>query len=208
MNFSMLNWESALIFLIAGVLYGGKRVITIQPMNVDLFIEFVDRFQTTSCFLSTPALALLVHNKNLKIFESLEMLMVGGSIVSKHICEAIKPYIPNGNIFTVYGMTEVDITTNSYHHQRYGSVGKPSSNVQIKIVDKANEKLGPNQQGEICFKTAVCFNGYYNDSEDTAATIKDGWVHSGDIGYFDDDGFLFVVDRMKDLLKYNNFQVG
>lgn len=68
--------------------------------------------------------------------------------------------------------------------------------------------MGPNKEGEICFKGVLIMKGYYNNEEETRNTIdKDGWLHTGDVGYYDEDGDLFIVDRIKDLIKYKGFQV-
>lgn len=68
--------------------------------------------------------------------------------------------------------------------------------------------MGPNQQGELCFKGDLIMKGYLNDKEATNNAIdKDGWLHTGDIGYYDEDKQFFIVDRLKELIKYNAFQV-
>jgi long-subunit acyl-CoA synthetase (AMP-forming) len=205
--FSTLYWLSGVIFLICGTLYGGKRVVTTKNFDPDLMIDLINRFKVTTTLLPPSGISSLLHSNNMKPLESLEVLLAGGSVVSKSLCASMKLFLPNGEIYTVYGMTESDFSTGSFNFQRYGSVGKPSPNVQLKIIDEAGENLGPNEQGEVCFKTAVTFLGYFEDPENTKDTVINGWVHSGDIGYFDDDEFLFIVDRKKELLKYNNFQV-
>lgn len=67
--------------------------------------------------------------------------------------------------------------------------------------------MGPNQRGEICSKLSVQFNGYFGEPEETSKAFYGDWFKSGDIGYFDDEGFLYILDRKKQLLKYNNYQV-
>lgn len=68
--------------------------------------------------------------------------------------------------------------------------------------------LGPNNEGELCFKGSLLMIGYYGNEKETNETIdEDGWLHTGDIGYYDKDGDFFIVDRIKDLIKYKGFQV-
>jgi 4-coumarate--CoA ligase len=207
-NYSTLHWLSGFFFLMIGTLYGAKRVITTEFFIADSFLNIVDRFKV-STFLAPPSsITILLQSKNLKPMESIEILMAGGSVVSKSLSDSIKPFIPNGNIYVLYGSTEVDFLTTSFKSQRYGSTGKASFNAEIKIIDDDGRKLGPNQTGEICSKTPITFSGYFDDPEKTKECFDaDGWIYSGDIGYFDDDGFLFIVDRKKDMLKFNNFQV-
>jgi len=87
--------------------------------------------------------------------------------------------------------------------QRYGSAGQVVPNMEVKIIDDNGNHVGPNERGEICYKSSVLFSGYFEDPEETNAAIRDGWVLSGDVGYFDGDGFLFVIDRKKDMISYN-----
>ncbi|KAL6434387.1 hypothetical protein ACFW04_006056 [Cataglyphis niger] len=108
------------------------------------------------------------------------------------------------------GMTELGgIATLQLPNHKNGSCGTVIQNVQIKIVDPENGKiLGPNQSGEIWIKAATMMNGYHRNPEATKNTIdEEGWLHSGDIGYFDEDGELFIIDRIKELIKYRGYQI-
>ncbi|MBA0745478.1 hypothetical protein Gogos_008053 [Gossypium gossypioides] len=90
-----------------------------------------------------------------------------------------------------------------------GACGTVVRNAEMKIVDPdTGSSLPRNQAGEICIRGDQIMKGYLNDPEATARTIdKDGWLHTGDIGYIDDDDELFIVDRLKELIKYKGFQV-
>lgn len=72
---------------------------------------------------------------------------------------------------------------------------------------ESNETLGPGVIGELCFQSPAVMQGYLHSREDTKCTIRDGWLHSGDLGYYDLDGDFYVVDRLKDLVKYKASQV-
>jgi len=80
----------------------------------------------------------------------------------------------------------------------------------IKVVDlETGRNVGPNQRGELCFKGPQIMKGYRGDSQSTSACFDaDGFLHSGDVGYYDEDGFLYIVDRVKELIKYKGYQVG
>lgn len=89
-----------------------------------------------------------------------------------------------------------------------GSVGATYKGVYTKVVDENGKSLGPNQPGELCFKGLRIMKGYVNDPKATSEAFdKDGWLHSGDIGYYDDDKQFFIVDRLKELIKYKAYQV-
>lgn len=76
------------------------------------------------------------------------------------------------------------------------------------MIDEKGNALGPNQEGELCFKGPLVMKGYIGDCEATANTIdKDNWLHTGDVGYYDEDFYFYIVDRIKELIKYKGFQV-
>ena len=80
----------------------------------------------------------------------------------------------------------------------------------IKVVDLGTRRnVGPNQRGELCFKGPPIMKGYHGDSQSTSACFDaDGFLHTGDVGYYDEDGFFYIVDRVKELIKYKGYQVG
>ncbi|KAF5179198.1 4-coumarate--CoA ligase-like, partial [Thalictrum thalictroides] len=112
-----------------------------------------------------------------------------------------------------YGMTE---TTGSVTRmlgpeetKRHGTVGRLSENMEAKIVDPiTGEALPPGQRGELWLRGPIVMKGYVGDDEATAATLdSEGWLKTGDLCYFDTDGFLYIVDRLKELIKYKAYQV-
>src|ERR1041384_438106 len=110
-------------------------------------------------------------------------------------------------------MTETSPVTHSSPapplDMKFGSVGVAAPNTECKIIDLGTgEPVGPRQKGEICVRGPQIMKGYLNKPEATAQTIDgEGWLHTGDIGYADEDGHFFVVDRAKELIKYKGFQV-
>jgi len=106
-----------------------------------------------------------------------------------------------------YGFTELcgGGTLNCHFNQKPNSVGRLLDSNQMKILNEQGESLGPNEVGEVCLNTGRYWAGYYGNPEETRKVRdKNMWYHSGDLGYVDDDGFLFIVDRKKDMLKYQN----
>lgn len=89
-----------------------------------------------------------------------------------------------------------------------GSVGNIQYGAWVKVCDtETGGILGPYQKGELCFKSPALMKGYLNNEEATKHTIRNGWLHSGDIGYYDEDAMFFVIDRLKELIKYKGCQV-
>jgi acyl-CoA synthetase (AMP-forming)/AMP-acid ligase II len=83
---------------------------------------------------------------------------------------------------------------------RRTSVGRPLAGVRVKVTDESGRELGPSEVGEICIHSPAAMRGYWNNPEATEATLKDGWVHTGDAGHIDEDGYLYVSDRIKDMI--------
>lgn len=115
-------------------------------------------------------------------------------------------------IYDVYGLTEnaaFATATPWGAAGKPGSVGVPLPNTEVKIVDldSGEKQLGPGEAGEICIKGPQLMSGYHNKPEETAAALRQGWLYTGDIGYLDEDGFLFVVDRKKDMIIAGGYNI-
>lgn len=141
---------------------------------------------------------------------SLREIGCGAASMSKELeDEVCKRFNDEIVIRQGYGMTE---TTYGILQQQMvkkpGSVGNIMKHVYAKVIDEKGNSLGPNQKGELCFKGPLIMKGYIGNDEATKETIDEkGWLHSGDIGYYDEDFAFFIVDRIKELIKYKGFQV-
>ena len=112
-----------------------------------------------------------------------------------------------------YGLTETAalISTNPAGREKPGSVGLPIPGVEVRIFDDSGAELPPGEAGEICCRSPAVMRGYWNaggrDPILTVEALRDGWLHTGDVGYLDDQGYLFIVDRKKDLIIRGGFNV-
>ncbi len=108
-----------------------------------------------------------------------------------------------------YGLTETSPFATYNHNQKYklGSVGTPIANVEMKIVDGHGDQVQTGELGEIAIKGANVMLGYWNRPFETAEVIKNGWFHTGDIGRTDEEGFFYIVDRLKDMINVSGFKV-
>lgn len=113
-------------------------------------------------------------------------------------------FLPNGAVYIAYGTSEAGaFLCSNFPLSNSQSVGKIVSGIRMKIIDDDGQKLGINQIGEVCYKSLNKFLGYYGNDEATADLMDaDGFLKSGDIGYIDKDGYLFLIDRKKDIFKY------
>jgi 4-coumarate--CoA ligase len=142
---------------------------------------------------------------------SLRMMTVGAAPIGKEIMEKLAAKL-KCRILQGYGMTESSLRSHSNlgTRSRIGSIGVTMPFCQTKVMDpETGRSLGPNQNGEICVRGPIVMKGYFGDEKSTSSTIDaDGWLHTGDIGHYDDDGFFYITDRMKELIKYKGLQVG
>jgi acyl-CoA synthetase (AMP-forming)/AMP-acid ligase II len=143
---------------------------------------------------------------------SLRTIFCGAAPLDENLTRACMERL-NCQIRQGYGMTETSPVTHSSPSDparvRFGSVGVCAPNTECKIIDLENgAALGPNEKGEVCVRGPQIMKGYLNRAEATAQTIDaEGWLHTGDIGYANEEHHFFIVDRAKELIKYKGFQV-
>ena len=108
-----------------------------------------------------------------------------------------------------YGLTETSPCACYNHELKYklGSIGTPIENVEMKIVDANGMEVPPGKLGEILVRGPNVMFGYWNRPFETAQVIKNGWFHTGDIGRMDEDGYFYIVDRLKDMINISGFKV-
>ena len=142
---------------------------------------------------------------------SIRVIAVGAAPIGKEIIERLADKF-NCFVLQGYGMTESSLRSHSNlaARSRIGSIGITLPFCQTKVVDpETGRTLGPNQNGEVCVRGPIVMKGYFGDEKSTSSTIDaDGWLHTGDIGHYDADGFFYITDRMKELIKYKGLQVG
>ena len=143
-----------------------------------------------------------------KIAANLKNCQAGGSPSPVEVLNGFEAKF-NTKILEGYGLSETSPVAcfSSADNKRVGAVGFPVWGVQIRVVDENGADVAPNEPGEIIIRGHNIMKGYYKRPEATAAAIKNGWFHSGDIGRFDEDGFLYIADRVKDMILRGGFNV-
>jgi acyl-CoA synthetase (AMP-forming)/AMP-acid ligase II len=141
---------------------------------------------------------------------SLRTLIYGAAPIGPTLLEQALRALPEVDFVQAYGQTEaapvVSVLPAEYHQVtgahsgKLGSAGRPISTAEVCIVDAAGTELPAGEVGEVCVRGPTVMLGYWNKPEQTATALRDGWLHSGDGGYLDADGFLYIVDRMKDMI--------
>lgn len=171
----------------------------------------MEKYKVTKTLSSPSYVALILQCEGLcqRSLSSIETYWCGGSFVASDLCEKMNKYLTNGFLQVAYGMTEIaGLLSSNVSKENVKSVGRLVYNSKVKLIDANGRNCGVNENGEICCMPMYHFTGYYGDEENTRQILdEDGWIHSGDIGYFDEDGFLYIVDRKKDIMKYMNYQI-
>ncbi|HEY5335051.1 MAG TPA: AMP-binding protein, partial [Mycobacteriales bacterium] len=140
---------------------------------------------------------------------SVETVTSGGAPLSPAVLAEWERRVPSSVVTEGYGLTETSalVSSSSREERKPGAVGKPVPTVEVRILDPDGTDVVPGEDGEICVRSPMVMRGYWGAEEQTTSAIRDGWLHTGDIGHLDDDGFLFVVDRIKDLIIRGGFNV-
>ncbi|XP_028775361.1 4-coumarate--CoA ligase 1-like [Neltuma alba] len=196
----------------------GAAILIIPKFEIATMLELVQKHNVTVAPFVPPILLAIVNYPNLQQYDvsSIRMIMCGAAPLRKELEDAVKAKLPNASLAQAYGMTEAGPAVamslafaKEACEVKSGACGSIVRNAEMKIVDpETGISLARNQAGEICVRGNQIMKGYVNDSEATKRTIDErGWLHTGDIGYVDDDEELFIVDRLKEVIKYKGFQV-
>jgi long-chain acyl-CoA synthetase len=139
----------------------------------------------------------------------LTMVSSGAAPLPDEIRREFETRVPTAAIYEGYGCTEAAtfISANRADARRVGSVGLPVSGCEVSIQDDAGAALPPGRDGEICVRSPGVMTGYWHTRDSSATVLANGWLHTGDIGHLDADGYLYVVDRKKDLILRGGFNV-
>jgi acyl-CoA synthetase (AMP-forming)/AMP-acid ligase II len=195
-------------------LYTGATIVTMPRFELETFLKTAQDYEVSLAHLVPPiVLALSKHPvvDNYRL-PKLRTIFSGAAPLGEELTRACMERL-GCSVRQGYGMTETSPVTHSSPAPpkviKFGSVGVPAPNTECKIVDlETGEALGYGQRGEVCVRGPQIMKGYLNKPDATASTIDlEGWLHTGDIGYADEDGHFFIVDRAKELIKYKGLQV-
>ncbi|XP_053686050.1 probable 4-coumarate--CoA ligase 1 [Sabethes cyaneus] len=209
-NFSPLYWATGLFLLMHSLINGDPRLITRKPFSEDIFFDLLEKYPIRLIF--TPPcyaqLALRHSRAETANWSNITIWALGGSLVSEILRGELDKKLPNGRSGNWLGNSEIGGICTDIRKRKPYSVGQLMANISAKIVDENGNAVDNGKHGELLLKFHEKILGYYNNPEATAEAIDcEGWLRTGDIGYFDNEGFLFLTDRKKDMLKYMNYQV-
>ncbi|MEX5720195.1 acyl-CoA synthetase [Geodermatophilus maliterrae] len=193
-------------FLNPNLYLGGTNVVLDGPDPATV-LETVERERITSLFCPpTVWIGLLRHpDFDRRDLSSLAKGYYGASIMPVAVVEELRRRLPGMALFNFYGQTEMSalalVLSPEDQLRKPGSAGTACVNGETRIVDDLGRPVGPGVEGEIVHRSPHATAGYWNDPEKTAEAFRDGWFHSGDLGVADEDGYVTIVDRKKDVIK-------
>ncbi|XP_055325885.1 uncharacterized protein LOC129579744 [Sitodiplosis mosellana] len=210
--FSSLYWITGFVTLLKGTMSGATRIITTEIHSPELQLALYEKYKVTWALCAPYHIILMMKSEKFAETDlsNLRVQTVAGSKFPLHVKNEINSHLPNGSAGSFYGMSETCgvICGENPHSSGSDGVGQLLSGVKMKIVDDQGNRCGPNVDGEICLQQNFKFLGYYGNKQATDELYDDeGFIMSGDIGHFDDDGNLYIIDRKKDLMKYRGFQI-
>lgn len=193
--------------------YLGSSGIILGSASPELILKTIEEEKATQLFCPpTVWIGLLRHpDFDKRDLSSLEKCYYGAAIMPKEILKELSVRLPNAKFWNFYGQTEVAPLATALQPEdqlrKLGSAGKATLNVQTKIVDEDDNEIPRGEIGEIVHRTPHAMKGYLHEPEKTAEAFRNGWFHSGDLGVMDEDGYITIVDRKKDMINTGGVNV-
>lgn len=196
----------------------GAVIVVMPKFEINELMELIQKYRVTIAPFVPPILLGIAKSPAAAAkfdLSSVRRVVCGAAPMDRKLELSLKAKLPNAIIGQGYGMTEAGLLSvclgfaKSPLKFKAGSCGSVIRNAWMKIVDPATgASLSRNQAGEICIKGGAVMKGYYKDPEATRRTMdEEGWLHTGDIGYVDDGDEVYIVERLKELIKYKGFHV-
>ncbi|HEX6593838.1 MAG TPA: acyl-CoA synthetase [Bacillota bacterium] len=194
-------------------MYVGASGIILQSADPATILETIERERATQLFCPpTVWIALLRHpDFDKRDLSSLEKCYYGAAIMPREILKELSERLPQARFWNFYGQTEIAPLATALQPEdqlrKLGSAGIPALHVETKIVDENGDEVQRGEIGEIVHRTPHAMLGYLHDPENTTESFKNGWFHSGDLGVMDEEGYITIIDRKKDMINTGGVNV-
>ncbi|TNC26527.1 acyl-CoA synthetase [Amycolatopsis alkalitolerans] len=189
-----------------GTLHAGGALVLLRKFDAREVVDAIERERPTNVWLAPSMMNALLQLPDIRERDtsSIRFIIGGGEKMPVPLVERIRAAFPSAWFADAYGLTETvsGDTFNDAGHMlsKVGSVGRPVVHLRVRIVDEQGAEVPVGELGEIALSGPKVFGGYWRDPEATAKALRDGWFHTGDIGRVDEDGYLYVEDRKKDMI--------
>ncbi len=195
-------------------LYCGATIVTMPRFDLEQCLQLMQQYGVTFANVVPPIVLAFAKSPIVDKYDlsRLHTVFSGAAPLSESVATAASTRL-GCRVVQGYGLTETSPVTHATRIDaaplKAAGIGPPVPNTEAKVVDVVTQmELGPRQEGEICVRGPQVMKGYLNRPDATAAMLDaDGWLHTGDIGYADEDGCFFIVDRLKELIKYKGMQI-
>jgi long-chain acyl-CoA synthetase len=202
------------IMLVSGGLYAGATLVIMEAFDLERSLTLAQQYKVTLYYAVPPILIALDNYAELTKFDlsHLRYIMVGAAPMAPEVAQRVQDKI-GVRVLQGYGLTEASPVTHlnpvDQGQIKLDSVGIAVPNQEQKIVDleTGERELSVGEVGELLVKGPHIMKGYWKAPEETSQTIRDGWLHTGDIAKIDTDGYVYIVDRKKEMIKYKGFSV-
>jgi acyl-CoA synthetase (AMP-forming)/AMP-acid ligase II len=194
-----------------GMLSRGGTVITVERFYPEKAVKDIERLRPT-IFIGVPPMYNLMLKQpdlNRRDLSSVVFCLSAATKMPENLIHQIQEKM-NWRYAEAWGLTEVSCVgaTSPYTETRIGSCGRGMADAQMKVVDPSGQTLSPGEQGELCVRGTCVTRGYLNKPEATRQVFDaEGWFHSGDIAYMDEEGYAYIVDRLKDMINVGGEKV-
>jgi long-chain acyl-CoA synthetase len=198
--------------MFASLIGGGTNVI-VRMFNPEVVMATIARENVTATLIVPTMIQMLVDHPAFQAADmsSLKMIMYGASPINEALLNRAMTSLPGTEFHQLYGMTELSpLATHLPWDQHFGAVatakgrqracGRAAIGCEVRIVDADHRPVANGVVGEVAVRGQNVMMGYWERPEETAKAVIDGWMHTGDGGYMDDEGFIYLVDRMKDMI--------
>lgn len=188
------------------MLHVGGTVVIHRRFDAPAVAAEIARGRITNIWMAPAMISLLVAHAETGgyDFSSVRLVIAGGEKMPESRVARLEKIFPNAWFADAYGMTEYisadTVLARRMTFAKLGSVGKACAYVEIAVVDSAGKPVPPGVEGEIVTRSPKVFQGYWNNLQATARAFRGGWFHTDDVGYLDEDGYLYIVDRLKDVI--------
>ncbi|KAH7862844.1 hypothetical protein Vadar_010188 [Vaccinium darrowii] len=205
-----------LSYYVMGLFSLGSAVVVMRKFDANEMVKAIERYKVTH-FATVPPLLVALTEKaksvDGSVWKSLKQVCCGAAPVTRKSIEDFVQTLPHVDFIQGYGMTESTAVGsrgfNTEKHRKYTSMGLMAPNMEARVVDWVTGSfMPPGRSGELWFRGPAVMKGYLNNEEATAITVDEhGWLRTGDIVYFDEEGYLHILDRLKEIIKYKGFQI-